>query len=81
VEGRLLGRRLDGFGLVRAPGASLNIGENVAQLGLGSLAIPAILGPAEGDVTPLAVGAEADRPTSSVFRRDDLSGCSAGHQA
>src|SRR5207248_1361001 len=65
-------RRLHRLGLIRAPDATLDVGDEVPQLGLGSLAIPAILGGAEGDVSPLAIGAEPQRPRAPVPRLDYL---------
>jgi hypothetical protein len=79
MEGRNLGRRLDG--LVRSPDTAVNVRQDVAQLGLGALPRPAVLSGTEGDVSALAISAEADRPRAAILWRDHLPGRSAGHQA
>jgi hypothetical protein len=58
VEGRRVGLRDASRGR-RRPQAALDVGDDVAQLGLGPLTRPAVLGAAERDEVPAAVGAKS----------------------
>jgi hypothetical protein len=65
---RRLGRRLGRLlGLVWAPDAPPNVGEDVRQLLLGLAPIPALRDRSEPHVAPLAVGAEAQREGATGF--------------
>jgi hypothetical protein len=67
VEGRG-GRRLGGVGDAWRPQAALDVGQDVAQLGLGLLTRPAVLCAAQRDEVPAPVSAETQPKTRPLLR-------------
>src|SRR5262245_39075874 len=79
MEGWGLGdlRSLNRF--VWPPQPALHVRQDMAQLCLGPLAIPAFLSGAERNIAPLAIGAESNRPGPSFLWLDHLPCCFARH--
>jgi len=71
---RRSGRRFRGVGDAGRPDAALDVGQDVAQLGLGLPARPSVLGAAQRDEVPASVGAEAQREDAAALALafDDL---------
>jgi hypothetical protein len=79
MESRCLGHLRSQRRFVRSPDTSLDIGQDVSQLCLGPLTVPAFLCGAERYVAPLAVCPKPDRPAATVGWLDHLSRRLARH--